>query len=51
MVVAVPIAHTVTVIGRLKPGATPEQATENLNVIAAELAKEYPETDEGFRCG
>jgi predicted permease len=38
----------VTVIGRLKPGATPQHATENLNVIAAELAKEYPETDEGL---
>ena len=40
-------AVTVTVIGRLKPGMTPQQATENLNAIAAELAKQYPETDDG----
>src|ERR1035441_6414755 len=38
---------TVTVIGRLKPGVTPRWATENLNAIAAELAKEYPQTDDG----
>jgi len=37
----------VTVLGRLKPGVTPRQATENLNAISAELAKEYPETDDG----
>jgi predicted permease len=37
-----------TVLGRLKPGATPEQAAENLSAIAAQLAKEYPKTDTGM---
>lgn len=39
---------SLTVLGRLKPGVTPRQATENLDSIAAELAKEYPKTDTGI---
>jgi predicted permease len=39
---------SVTVLGRLKPGVTPQQATENLNAIAAQMAKEHPETDSGL---
>jgi predicted permease len=36
-----------TVLGRLKPGVTPERAVEDLSAIAAQLAKEYPTTDTG----
>ena len=38
----------VTVIGRLRSGVTLRQATENLTAISAELAREYPETDDGL---
>jgi predicted permease len=36
-----------TVLGRLKPGVTSQQAAENLSAIAAQLAMEYPTTDTG----
>jgi predicted permease len=37
-----------TVLGRLKRGVTPHQATENLSAISATLAKEHPQTDTGL---
>ncbi len=40
--------HPLTVLGRLKPGVTPQQAAENLTSIAAQLAKEYPQTETGL---
>lgn len=39
--------NPLTVLGRLKPGVTPQQAAENLSAIAAQLAKEYPTTETG----
>jgi predicted permease len=40
--------RAVLVLGRLKPGVTPQQATEDLSAITAQLAKEYPKTDKAI---
>ncbi len=38
--------HSLFVIGDLKDGVTPQQAGNNLNAIAAQLAKQYPSADD-----
>ena len=35
----------VQILGRLKPGVTAQQATESLNAVARQMAKEYPKDD------
>jgi predicted permease len=37
--------HNIWILGKLKPGITPEQASDNLNSIAGDLAHEYPADD------
>lgn len=41
--------HNLWILGKLKPGVTPQQGTDNLNAIARELARQYPENDESAR--
>jgi predicted permease len=41
--------HNGYVLGHLKPGVTPAQATEDLNSIGAWLAKTYPSDDDGVK--
>ena len=41
--------HNGFVVGRLKPGVTPTQATEDLNTLGAWLAKTYPGDDDGVK--
>ena len=41
--------HSPFVLGRLKPGVTPAQATADLNSICAWLAKTYPADDDGMK--
>jgi putative ABC transport system permease protein len=38
-------SHFLSVFGRLKPGATVEQANQDLRTIAANLSKQYPNTN------
>jgi predicted permease len=40
--------HSLSVLGRLKPGVTLQQATENLNAVAAQMVKENPQADDGY---
>ncbi|HEX4021740.1 MAG TPA: ABC transporter permease [Acidobacteriaceae bacterium] len=40
--------HVVWLLGRLKPGVTVQQATDNLDAIASRLAKQYPSEDDGL---
>jgi predicted permease len=42
-------AHSPWVIGRLKPGVTPAEATADLNSIGVWLAKTYPSDDDGIK--
>ena len=40
-------AHFLVVVGRLKPGVSLETASADLQTIATQLAKQYPDTDAG----
>ncbi|MGO8792662.1 MAG: ABC transporter permease [Terriglobia bacterium] len=42
-------AHMLTALARLKPGVSAERARADLDVIAAALAKQYPDTNTNFR--
>jgi predicted permease len=41
--------HFTWVVGHLRPGVTPEQATADLNTIAGSLAKKYPNEEAGLK--
>ncbi|HEY1583751.1 MAG TPA: ABC transporter permease, partial [Chthoniobacterales bacterium] len=40
-------AHFLSIVGRMKPGVDLHSATADLQTIAAQLAKQYPDTDAG----
>src|SRR6185312_14776357 len=41
-------AHYISVVGRLKPGVTAQQADAEIKVLAAQLAKQYPDSNKGW---
>jgi predicted permease len=41
--------HSPLVVGKLRPGVTPAQATADLNAVGAWLAKTYPSEDDGLK--
>ena len=41
--------HSSFLVGRLKPGVTPQEATADLNTLAAALSKAYPSDDDGLK--
>lgn len=41
-------SHSIWLVGKLKRGVLPQEATSNLNAIAAQLGKQYPTADEGM---
>jgi predicted permease len=41
--------YQIWLVGRLKPGVSEQQATENLNAIATQLQKKYPAADDGLQ--
>src|SRR6266508_3134455 len=42
-------AGTMSAVGRLKPGVSAAQAEASLNLLAAQLAKDFPNDNEGLR--
>jgi len=40
--------HYINVVGRLKPGVTVAQARAELEVLASQLAKQYPDSNKGW---
>lgn len=42
-------SQNIFLIGRLKPGITTAQAEASLNILAAQLAKDFPNENEGLR--